>query len=118
MQRLTHTGEITDLVKQIVLPERNLPLVVVTGNLIDQGSLVDLEELTQEVGTLSDIFFIASADLTRELAALLPENTGVFGGALRIYRSDFHDDPAPKRSKLFNLRDLGCGPCRRWSQKD
>jgi hypothetical protein len=112
MQRLTHTGEITDLVKQILLPSRKLPIVVVTGNLIDHGSLVDLEELTQEVGTLCEIVFIASADLTRELAALLPDNTGVFGGALRIYRSDFHEDPAPKRSKLFNFKDTAHAKAR------
>jgi hypothetical protein len=105
MQKLMLKGEITDLVKQILSPKRKLPLVVVTGNLIDRGALVDLEELSQEVGTLSEIFFIASAELTRELADSLPENTGVFGGAVRIYPADFHDNPAPKRSKLFNLKD-------------
>jgi len=105
MQRITHTGEITNLVKQIVLPERKIPLVVVTGNLLDHTPLVGLEELTQEVGTLCELVYIANPELTRELAALLPENTGVFGGAVRIYRTDFHDDPAPKRSKLFNLKD-------------
>ena len=112
MQTSTQITEINDLGNRIQASDRKLPIVVVTGNLLDHTPLVDLEELAQEVGTLCELMFISNPDLTRELAALLPDNAGVFGGAVRIYRADFHEDPAPKRAKLFNLRDVAHAQAR------
>lgn len=84
-------------------------MCIITGGLDGRGAYVDCEELGNELSSLFDFYYVDPPHLTRELSALLPENIGVFGGAFRIFRIDFHLDPEPRRAKLFNLRDLDHG---------
>lgn len=105
MNIILDSGGIGELANAIMSAKRKRPICVITSALDGSGELVDSEELESEHVSLCDFYFIEDATLTRELANLLPKDAGVFGGAVRIYRTDFHEDLSLRRSKLFNLKD-------------
>ena len=112
MQVITESSQVGNLAAQITSSTRSKPMCVITGGLDGRGAYVDREELGNELSSLCDFYYVDAPHLTRELSALLPENTGVFGGAVRIFRTDFHLDPEPRRATLFNLRNLDHGVLR------
>lgn len=109
MNIILDSDGVGELANAIMSAKRKRPICVITSSLDGSGVLVDSEDLESELGSLCDFYFVEDATLTRELANLLPKDAGVFGGAVRCYRTDFHDDVSLKRSKLFNLRDASQG---------
>jgi len=113
MHKITESHDVGKLVEEILSSTRLLPICVVTAALDGSGPYIDAEEISNELESLCDFFYLEAPHLTRELSTLLPENTGVFGGAVRIFRTDFHDDPSTTRAKLFNLRSVENGALKK-----
>lgn len=105
MERISSSEDLRGLVSRLVDAKRTRPICVITGTIGDGSVLIDTEVLIDELSRICDFYSVISADLTRELAESLPEGTGVFGGAIRVYRHDFGAYLEPAKSKLFNLRD-------------
>ena len=105
MKKILSSENLNELITLLLDPKRLRPICIVTATIGRGSVLFDTKSLTEELSRLCDFYLIVSADLTRELAELLPQNTGVFGGAVRVYRHDYGAHPSPARAKLFNLRE-------------
>ncbi|GAA5202333.1 hypothetical protein [Microbacterium jejuense] len=83
-----------------ILGARDKPLVVLSTDPATDGFVIDVHDV--ESGTLgvADLVLIHTGDLTRTLAAHLPDRAQVYGGAGRSYPVDFGADPDWRRSPL------------------
>lgn len=106
MEQIASSSDLQQLVNRLIDTKRLRPICVITGTIGRGAVLVDAEALAEELFRICDFYLITDADLTRELAEALPENTAVFGGAVRVYRHDFGISPEPAKAKLFNLREV------------
>lgn len=98
-ERVRTSDDVTALAARILAP-RQRPLVVVSSDPRTDGFVLDVDELADDVRDIADLVLISTGDLTRELDALLPDKTQVYGGAGRSYPVDFGSDSDWRRSPL------------------
>ncbi len=83
-----------------ILAPRTRPLVVVSTDPATGDYVIDPARLADGVGRLAELVLVPTGDLSRIVAAALPERTQVYGGAGRSYPADFGRDPDWRRSPL------------------
>lgn len=64
---------------------RRKPVVVVTIPAGREHPWIDIDNVAHEAGSLADVYLIPTGHVTWELSRLMPEGTGVYGGAGRVY---------------------------------
>ncbi|MBD3940126.1 hypothetical protein IF188_00245 [Microbacterium sp. NEAU-LLC] len=83
-----------------ILGAREKPVVVLSTDPATDGFAIDADDVESGTQGVADLVLIDTGDLTRTLAAHLPDRAQVYGGAGRSYPVDFGADPDWRRSPL------------------
>ena len=102
-KQISDLGGIQSLAFSILNAARKKPACVITIPFHKEAPAFDLSELS-EAGDVCDFYVIETSELTREFAALMPENTGVFNGAVKVYPIGFSADDDPFSLPIFYPR--------------
>jgi hypothetical protein len=82
---VTNSNDVHELVNGLLDASRREPWVVVSVPLNSATPLFSPQRIQEEAGDVTQIWVLRTGDLSRDLAAKLPERTEAYGGAARVY---------------------------------
>ncbi len=86
LRRITNEDEARSLAHRLLMPRvRTLPAVVITTPSGDEEPYVDAEAVQLAVGDRVEVFVLPSGKASWAFTSEMPQDTGVYGGAARIY---------------------------------
>ncbi|MFW6090783.1 MAG: hypothetical protein ACODAF_02845 [Actinomycetota bacterium] len=88
VQYLESVADARRLADRLLAPDRTRPVVVVSTSSGQDRPWIDAERVKEHVGDLAEIYVLPTGELSWELSDQLPGNTGVYGGAARVYPVD------------------------------
>ena len=97
-QVVSSKADVAKLAAGLLDAGRTMPWCVVSHTVQAPTSFLNLDALAGSVAEIAEVFLIAHGELTYHLSDLLPEGTGVYGDAARLYRRDFN-----KQSGTFEV---------------
>jgi len=80
-----NSSDAQNLARDLLSPERERPVVVVSVPREHESSHIDAERVAREVGELADVVVLATQDAAWGLSRRLPDGSQVYGGAGRVY---------------------------------
>lgn len=89
-QVVSSKADVARLGKGLLEKGRKAPWCVVSRTAQTPKSFLNLDGLARSVAEIAEVFLIEHGDLTYYLSDLLPEGTGVYGDAARLYLPDFN----------------------------
>lgn len=84
-------ADVEKLAKGLLDKGRKKPWCLVSHTAQTPRSFLNLDKLVGSVGEISEIYLIENGDLTYFLSDLLPERTGIYGDACRVYPIGFNE---------------------------
>lgn len=92
-------------VREVLLdPARKEPVVCITTDRRSGKPRVDPEEVYRALEGQARVVALETGGPTRELASALPKEMGAYGGAVRIWWPDLHEDSNPRDHRLHVIR--------------
>jgi len=89
IRKINSAKDVKDLVDSLTDATRSKPVCLISTEFNSTSSQFDLDEIQNEVGSVSDIVVISTGPATFELASKLSPGLQVFGGAARVYPLNF-----------------------------
>lgn len=78
-------ADVVRLAEGLLDKSRKMPWCVVSHTSQAAKSFLNLEQLSESVAEIAEVFLIQHGELTFHLSDLLPPNTGLYGDAARVY---------------------------------
>jgi hypothetical protein len=88
-QVVSSKTDVAKLAAGLLDARRRMPWCVVSHTVQAPTSYLNLDGLASSVAEIAEVFLIAHGELTYHLSDLLPEGTGVYGDAARLYQRGF-----------------------------
>ena len=88
-QVVSSKADVARLANGLLDARRKMPWCVVSHTVQAQTSYLNLDGLASSVAEIGEVFLISHGELTYHLSDLLPEGTGVYGDAARLYPRGF-----------------------------
>jgi hypothetical protein len=85
LHSVTSSQDVQQLAEGLVSATRREPWVVVSVPFDIPTPLFRTRRILEEAGDVSDVWVLKTGELSRDLAARLPERTEAYGGAARVY---------------------------------
>lgn len=86
--RIDTAGAAAVLARQLNMPPRPRPIVLVSTSAATNEPWVDVDGIVDELDGLADIYLIVTGEATWALSRQLPPRTEAYGGAGRVYPID------------------------------
>lgn len=101
--QVSDSAGVQRLVSALLSESRKKPACVITIPFNQGKPVVTFEDLG-ETADVCDFYLIENSDLTREFAALMPANTSVFNGSIKVYPVAFSTETDPFSLPIFHLK--------------
>jgi hypothetical protein len=98
------TANVADLAGWLLSPFRDRVVVIVTVPFDRGRAFIDADAVAADYPDRVEVYLIVTGPLTYQLTDLLPDETGVYGGATRIFPVGLAWTSAPWVAELFMCR--------------